>query len=96
MIVSFGSKVTDEIYHGLPSKRTQKFAKEIVKIAERKLDLINASTSVVDLKVPPGNRLKALKGDRKGFYSIRINDQFRIIFQFQNGNAYKVEVVDYH
>lgn len=62
----------------------------------RKLDLINAAHTPQDLKVPPGNKLEALKGDLAGFYSIRINDQFRIIFKFKDTHATQVQVVDYH
>ena len=58
--------------------------------------MINAAVNLKDLKVPPGNRLEALKGDLDGFYSIRINDQYRIIFRFKDSNAYDVEITDYH
>lgn len=65
-------------------------------VARRKLDLLNAAATLEFLRVPPGNRLEALKGDRKGQFSIRINDQWRICFRFEDGNAYDVEIVDYH
>lgn len=64
--------------------------------ARRKLDLLNAAEAVQDLKVPPGNHLEALKGDRAGQYSIRVNSQWRICFSFEEGKAYDVEIVDYH
>jgi len=62
----------------------------------RKLDVLNAAHSLTDLREPPGNRLEALKGDRLGFYSIRVNDQWRIVFSWESNNAYEVELVDYH
>ncbi len=65
-------------------------------VAERKLQMINRATRLEDLRVPPSNRLELLKGDRLGQYSIRINDQWRVCFRFEAGNAYDVEIVDYH
>jgi proteic killer suppression protein len=70
--------------------------RSIAKIALRKLDMIDAAEDLADLRTPPGNRLEALKGDRKGQYSIRINDQFRICFRWTKGGAEDVEIVDYH
>jgi proteic killer suppression protein len=64
--------------------------------AKRKLDQLAAAVKLDDMKVPPGNHLEALKGDRVGYHSIRINDQWRIVFKFNDGNAYEVEIVDYH
>jgi len=74
----------------------RKYSADLQKIALRKLLLIHGSTDVNDLRVPPGNRLEVLKGNRKGQYSIRINDQYRICFKWHNGNALEVEIVDYH
>ena len=65
-------------------------------VAERKLQMLNRATRLEDLRVPPSNRLELLKGDRHGQYSIRINDQWRVCFRFEAGNAYDVEIVDYH
>jgi toxin HigB-1 len=65
-------------------------------VARRKLKMLNAATNVTDLRVPPGNRLEALKGDRKGQHSIRVNDQYRVCFCWRNGDAFDVEIVDYH
>ena len=65
-------------------------------VAERKLQMLNRATRLEDLRVPPSNRLELLKGDRHGQYSIRINDQWRVCFRFEAGNAYNVEIVDYH
>ena len=65
-------------------------------VAERKLQMLNRATRLDDLRVPPNNRLEALRGDRDGYFSIRINDQWRICFRFEAGNAFDVEIVDYH
>lgn len=96
MIKSFASKGTEDIYNGVVSQKARKIPQTIWGVAGRKLDMLNAAVYVEDLKAPPGNRLEALKGDLKGKYSIRINDQFRIIFSFKDGNAYDVEIRDYH
>jgi proteic killer suppression protein len=73
----------------------RRFPKEIVPAVLRKLDMVNAAHSLEDLKAPPGNRLEALRGDRSGFHSIRVNDQWRIVFQWRGG-AYEVTLCDYH
>jgi len=93
MIKSFGDKETGKFYLTGKSKR---FPSTIVTTALRKLDYLNASVSINDLRVPPGNRLEQLKGNYNGKYSIRINDQFRIVFKFLSSNAYEVEITDYH
>lgn len=93
MIVSFGNKETEKIWNGIVSK---KFPREIQDVARRKLRMINNSIDITDLRIPPANRLEKLKGDLKKFYSIRINNQWRIIFQWNKGNAFDVEIVDYH
>ncbi len=93
MILSFGSKDTLKIWHG---ERSGKIPLEIQQTGRRKLRMINNSQDLKDLRIPPSNRLKALKGSLKGRYSIRINDQWRIIFRWENNNAYEVEIVDYH
>lgn len=92
MIVSFGSKETEKIWFG---KRVSKLPNEIQQTGRRKLRMLNNSQNITDLKVPPSNKLEKLKGDLKAFYSIRINDQWRIIFKW-NGNASEVEITDYH
>ena len=69
---------------------------DILNSVEKKLDILNSVEKLDDLKSPPGNRLEALKGNLKGFHSIRINNQWRIIFQWQNGNVSKVQIIDYH
>lgn len=93
MIQSFGSKDTEKIFNREFSK---KLPREVQKIGLRKLLHIHAAIDVKDLRVPPGNKLEKLKGNRKGKYSIRINDQWRICFKFENSNAKEVEIVDYH
>jgi len=93
MIVSFGSKETEKIWNG---KRVKKFPVEIQQIGRRKLRMLNNSQSIGDLKIPPSNRLEKLSGMRSDFYSIRINDQWRIIFIWENNQAKQVEIIDYH
>lgn len=96
MIESFGDKATEDLFHGRKTKRTRSFPSDLLGAALRKLDMINAAHRIEDLKAPPANRLEALKGNWKGFHSIRINDQFRIVFCWSEANASKVSVVDYH
>lgn len=93
MIQSFRDKETEKIFRRELSK---KLPHDIQRLALRKLLMINAAHDWHDLKVPPGNRLEELRGDRKGQYSIRINQQWRICFKWTKGNADEVEVVDYH
>lgn len=96
MIITFLSEATRDIYDGLESKQARRIPQAIWKVAQRKLDMLNAAHSLIDLKSPPANRLEALKSNFKGKYSIRINDQYRIVFEFRDGNAYEVEITDYH
>jgi toxin HigB-1 len=93
MIVSFRDGETAKIWQGLRSRR---LPGDIQAVALRKLRLVNATRRVDDLRVPPGNRLEALKGGRVGQWSIRINDQWRICFHWRDGGAEDVEIVDYH
>ena len=93
MIKSFKCKETEKIFNRNYSK---KFPNDIQRIALRKLRMINHSQNLQDLKVPPGNRLEELKGKRKGQFSIRINDQWRICFKWHDSNANEVEIIDYH
>jgi len=93
MIKSFKCKETEKIFNRNYSK---KFSKEINELSFRKLRMLNRATVINDLKVPPGNKLEKLKGDRKGQYSIRINNQFRICFDWSGQDASNVEIVDYH
>ncbi len=96
MIVSFGDAATEDVYNGEPSARTRRFGSEILKAAVRKLDMLNAAHSLEDLKVPPGNRLEALKGALSGCHSIRVNDQWRLVFRWKDGFVRDVRLVDYH
>lgn len=93
MIRSFGSKDTELIWGGGYAK---KLPGTIQETARRKLRMINNSQDIADLRVPPANRLEKLAGRLKDYHSIRINDQWRIIFKWQGGNAYEVEIIDYH
>jgi len=93
MIVSFKCKETEKIWNQELSKR---FPLSIQKVALRKLLMLNAAKSLQDLRVPPGNRLESLKGERLGQHSMRINKQWRICFVWKNGNAHNVEITDYH
>jgi proteic killer suppression protein len=96
MITSFGDQATEDFYNGVNSKYSRKIPSDIVAVAQRKLDMINAAHRPADLKAPPGNRFEHLKGDLAGFYSIRINDRFRIIFNMTQSNVYNVKILDYH
>lgn len=93
MIISFGSKETKKIWEG---ERVKAFSTELQELARRKLRMLNNSQSTNDLMIPPSNRLERLRGNLKEYYSIRINDQWRLIFKWGNGNATEVEIVDYH
>ena len=93
MIKTFKDEPTQEIYQRLPSR---KLPPDIQQVALRKLRMINNATSLTDLRVPPANRLEKLSGERTGQWSIRINDQWRICFEWRESDAYDVEIVDYH
>lgn len=92
MITSFACRDTEALFNG---KRVARFA-HFASVAIRKLQQIHAATRLDFLRIPPNNRLERLKGDRVNQYSIRINDQWRVCFQFEDGNASDVEIVDYH
>lgn len=92
-----GIRYTEDIFDGRPTRRARAACPvDIWKIARRKLDQLNRVRSLFELRVPPGNRLERLAGDRGGQYSIRINDQYRICFRWENDHAYEVEITDYH
>ena len=93
MIKSFGSKETGNIWHG---NRVKKLPMEVQKVGRRKLRMLNNSQDLTDLRVPPSNRLEKLSGKWRNYYSIRINNQWRIIFKWKNSQSYEVEIVDYH
>ncbi len=96
MILNFGDKATEDIYHGIRSKKARKIPVDILPVACRKLDMINSAQNLNDLRNPPGNKLEALKGDLEGYYSIRINNQYRIIFTIKGSDVQQVKIVDYH
>jgi proteic killer suppression protein len=93
VIRSFACRETEKIFHGTGSRV---FPPDIQKTARRKLKYLDAANSLTDLRVPPGNHLEALKKDRKGQHSIRVNDQWRICFKWKDGDATEVEIDDYH
>lgn len=93
MIRSFADKEAEKIWHGVASR---KLPPGIQRVARRKLRMLNAAVTLEDLRVPPANRLEALKRDRKGQHSIRINDQWRLCFRWKDGDAHDVEIADYH
>lgn len=93
MIRSFADAETERLY---TSGRSRRMPTEILKRAAMRLTQLNAATRIEDLRLPPSNRLEALKHDRLGQWSIRINDQWRVCFRFENGDAFDVEIVDYH
>jgi len=93
MIISFGSKDTEKIWEGKIIKR---IPIEIQQIGRRKLRMLNNSQTILDLRIPPSNRLEKLSGKLSDFYSIRINDQWRIIFKWENNHTLEVEIIDYH
>ena len=97
MIQSFRDKGTENVFDGADTRAARKCCpRSLWAIARRKLDQINRVCEVGELSVPPGNRLERLRGDRKNQYSIRINQQYRICFEWEDGHAYEVEIADYH
>jgi proteic killer suppression protein len=96
VIQTFTDPSTEDVFNGKDSKAARKIEKDIWPVVRRKLDMVNAAAKLEDLRVPPGNRLEALKGDQKGRHSIRVNDRLRITFRFQDGNAHEVRCEDYH
>jgi len=93
MIRSFKSKETEKVWNGV---RSGKLPLEVQRIGRRKLRMISNSVDIKDLRIPPANRLEKLTGDLKDHYSIRINDQWRIVFKWSEGHAFEVQIVDYH
>ena len=93
MLKSFASREAERVWRGL---RTRALPVEIQRVARRKLRMINNAHDINDLRAPPGNRLEALKGDRAGQHSIRINRQWRVCFRWDDGDVYDAEIVDYH
>ncbi len=96
-IVSFGDRGTEDIFEGVESRKARRVCpEELWRVARRKLDQLNAITRLNDLRLPPSNRFEALKRDRAGQYSVRINDQYRICFRRTDNGPADVEIVDYH
>jgi proteic killer suppression protein len=93
MIVSFGSKETEKTWQG---QRVPKMPSTVQQVGRRKLRMLNNAVDLADLRIPPANRLEKLSGELKNFYSIRINDQWRVIFKWTKGNASEVEILHYH
>lgn len=93
MIQSFRCQQTEKLFF---RQASSKFPTNILRTAQRKLAILDAAESLDDLRIPPGNRLEKLKGDREGQYSIRINKQYRLCFNWDQSNAFNVEIVDYH
>jgi proteic killer suppression protein len=96
MIQSFAGQLTEDIFHGNPYKKVKKLDNQLVRAAIRKLDMLNAAHRLEDLRSPPGNRLEALRGDLNGFHSIRVNQQWRIVFRWEGNGASAVQLIDYH
>ena len=93
MIKTFACPETEKIAQG---QRSHQLPGDIQSVARRKLSYLKNAKSLQDLRIPPGNRLEALKGDRRGQYSIRINDQWRLCFVWRDGDAFEIEIADYH
>jgi proteic killer suppression protein len=96
VIETFGNALAEDLFDDKSTKATRAFPADLRPGARRKLLYLHEATDLRDLRVPPGNRLEALKGDKEGFHSIRINDQWRVVFRWNAGNAFDVEIVDYH
>jgi len=96
MIESFGNKLAEDLFDDTQTRATRAFPSELRRVARRKLLYLHDAAELVDLRMPPGNKLKALKGDWSGFHSIRINDQWRVVFRWKGGNAFDVQIIDYH
>jgi proteic killer suppression protein len=96
VIRSFDGAATAEVFHGEDTRAARRLPKELWAVIRRKLDALHAATNVNDLRVPPGNRLEALRSDQAGRHSIRVNDKLRITFRFENGDAWEVRCENYH
>ncbi len=96
MIESFGNALAEDLFLDRRTRATRAFPTDLLRAARRKVLYLHDASEIADLRVPPGNRLELLKGRWKGFYSIRINDQWRVVFKFERGAAFDVAVIDYH
>ena len=96
MIISFGDRATEDLYHGRMTRRVRRFPSDIIQAALRRLDMLNSAQSIEDLYAPPGNHLHRLRGEFKDYHAIRVNDQWRIIFIWREHDTYEVSLTDYH
>jgi proteic killer suppression protein len=96
VIASFGDRATQDFYNGVRTRRSFRLPSDLRAVALRKLDTLNAAHDLRDLRSPPGNRLEALRGDWSGFHSVRINQQWRLVFRWHDAQAHDVQIVDYH
>jgi proteic killer suppression protein len=96
VIATFGDKHTEAVFHGEPATLIRRFPANLLRVAVRKLDLLNSARVLSELNAAPGNRLEALKGDLKGFHSIRVNNQWRLVFRWEGADAFDVRLADYH
>jgi proteic killer suppression protein len=96
LIASFADRATEALFHGTRGKAVKRIPPQIASVAVRKLDMLNSARALQDLQSPPGNRLEALRGDLRGCHSIRINEQWRVVFRWEAGEAHEVRIVDYH
>lgn len=96
MIRSFRDQLTADLFYGAPSVKLRKVPPDVIKTAQRKLLMLDAASRLSDLRVPPNNRLEALRGNLSGYHSIRANDQWRIVFRWQSDGAHEVWFTDYH
>jgi proteic killer suppression protein len=96
VIRSFGNQLAEDVYDDRRSAAIRRLPPPLYLAARRKLLYLHEAEDLRDLRVPPGNRLEALKGDRKGWFSVRVNDQWRVVFRWSNGHAFDVSIVDYH
>lgn len=96
MIESFANRLAEDLFDDRRSKAVLRFPPDLIRAARRKLLYLHDAAEISDLREPPGNRLEALKGEWKGFHSIRVNDRWRVVFRWHAGNAYEVQVIDYH
>ncbi|HUO96119.1 MAG TPA: type II toxin-antitoxin system RelE/ParE family toxin [Steroidobacteraceae bacterium] len=96
MIESFGNRLAEDLFDDRRTKQTRAFPPDLLRVARRKVLFLHDASDFNDLRVPPGHRLDAPKGRGKVIYSIRINDQWRVVFRFERGNAFDVAVLDYH
>jgi proteic killer suppression protein len=95
-IVSFGDAATEAVFHGEHGARTRRIPRNVVSTSQRKVDMLNAAVELRDLLVPPGNRLEALRGVLRGLHSIRVNDQWRLVFRWTERGPAEVRLIDYH